>query len=133
MLQKTLRRAVCARLTPSGRPAANRICGIPGEPADVVNRGTWSMTASMMRVMAVCPKVPARPQLLEQPASTWTRISCSSTARGKFAPDRRERSSELASDKLYENQRVASTPYPREVLSSPAANGSGLPAGVLAL
>ena len=38
-------------------------------------------------------------------------------------------SGELASDKLYEPQRVARTAYPREVLSTPAANGSGLPAG----
>ncbi len=37
--------------------------------------------------------------------------------------------SDLASDKLYETHTVASTPYPREVLSAPSANGSGLRAG----
>ena len=52
-----------------------------------------------------------------------------STARGEFAPACRALASELASDKLYEIQESASTPYPREVPSVPAAYGSGLPAG----
>ncbi len=61
---------------------------------------------------------------LPEPASPDVR-----TAGGKFALAGRTLSSELASDKLYEIQYVASTPYPREVLSAPAANGAGLPAG----
>ena len=36
---------------------------------------------------------------------------------------RRTLLSELASDKLYAIHSVASTPYPREVLSVPSANG----------
>ena len=42
---------------------------------------------------------------------------------------RRTLSSELASDKLYQNQIVASTPYPREIPRELAANGAGFPAG----
>ena len=46
-------------------------------------------------------------------------------------PNSRERSCALASDKLYENQIVASTPYPRQILSTPAACGQDFPRGVL--
>ena len=45
---------------------------------------------------------------------------------------RRTLSSELASDKLYENQNVARTPYPREIPCERAANGRDFPRGVLA-
>ncbi len=61
---------------------------------------------------------------LPEPASPDVR-----TAGGKFALAGGTLSSELASDKLYDIQYVAGTPYPREVLSAPAANGAGLPAG----